>query len=222
MAEEVRRELVAQFGRQPAYEGGLQVRTSLDPALQAAADNAVRAGLMNYDRKMGGWRGPVTHLSPAGLAQNWPAELAKVAPVPGMLPTWRLGVVLQVSPAEARVGWIELGDASSNRTGVIQRGTEVWHHAMTADGKPGAIYRSMTEMVQPGDVVMIEPGRPGPAGSCCLAPDPEGAGGAGVAWTRRPAGCWRWSAVGASMPASSTGRPRRSVSRAAASSRWSI
>ena len=162
MAEEVRRELVAQFGNSLAYEGGLQVQTSLDPTLQAEADNAVRAGLMNYDRKMGGWRGPVTHLSPAGLAQNWPAELAKVAPVPGMLPTWRLGVVLQVSPAEARVGWIEPGDASSTRTGVIQRGTEVWHHAMTADGKPSAIYRSMTEMVQPGDVVMIEPdqGRP--------------------------------------------------------------
>lgn len=157
MAEEVRRELIAQFGNSLAYEGGLTVQTSLDPTLQAEADHAVRAGLLDYDRKMGGWRGPVTHLSPAGLAQNWPAELAKVDPVPGMLPSWRLGVVLQTSAAEARVGWIEPGNPSSNRMGVVQRGAEVWHHAKTADGKPGGVYRSLTEMVQPGDVVMIEP-----------------------------------------------------------------
>ena len=157
MAEEVRRDLVAQFGNTMAYEGGLTVQTSLDPTLQAEADRAVRAGLMDYDRKMGGWRGAVTRIPAPGLAQNWAAELAKVDPIPGMLPDWRLAVVLQVSPAEARVGWIEPGNPPSTRTGVVQRGTEAWHHAMTGAGKPSAIYRSLTEMVQPGDVVMVEP-----------------------------------------------------------------
>ena len=42
------------------------VRTSLDPALQIAAEKSVRDGLMAYDRKLGGWRGPVTHLDAAG------------------------------------------------------------------------------------------------------------------------------------------------------------
>ncbi len=157
MAEEVRRDLVAQFGNTMAYEGGLTVQTSLDPTLQAEADRAVRTGLMDYDRRMGGWRGAVARIPQAGLAQNWAVELAKVNPVPGMLSDWRLAVVLQVSPAEARVGWIEPGDPPSTRIGVAQRGTEVWRHAMTAEGKPSAAYRSMTEMVQPGDVVMVEP-----------------------------------------------------------------
>ena len=60
--EEVRRQLVDHFGADLTTTGGYAVRTSLDPALQAAADKALRAGLMAYDRSHGGWRGPVAHL----------------------------------------------------------------------------------------------------------------------------------------------------------------
>src|SRR5207237_10575203 len=37
-AEEVRRELLARYGEQVLYQGGLSVRTSLDPKLPVAAD----------------------------------------------------------------------------------------------------------------------------------------------------------------------------------------
>ena len=70
--EEVRRELIARFGADVTTQGGLMVRTSLDPALQVAAEKSVRDGLMAYDRKLGGWRGPVTHLDGgAALAKDW-------------------------------------------------------------------------------------------------------------------------------------------------------
>ena len=52
-AEEVRRQLIAQFGADVTTQGGLMVRTSLDPALQLAAEKALRDGLMAYDRKHG-------------------------------------------------------------------------------------------------------------------------------------------------------------------------
>ena len=168
MAEDVRRQLVAQFGNRMTNEGGLTVQTTLDPRLQTEADRAVRDGLMVYDRRMGGWRGPVAHLPPGNLAKDWPDALGKVDVPPGMLPDWRLAVVLSASPAEAQVGWLDPGANASappvQHNGVIRVGTEAWHHAMTADGKPGAVYRSMTEMVQPGDVVMVQPeaGGPGP------------------------------------------------------------
>ena len=55
--EEVRRELVARFGPDQTVMGGLVVRTSLDPALQAATETALRNGLLAYDRRRGGWRG---------------------------------------------------------------------------------------------------------------------------------------------------------------------
>ncbi|WP_174275148.1 transglycosylase domain-containing protein, partial [Sphingomonas bacterium] len=52
--EEVRRELMARYGEAAekgahgVYTGGLWVRTSLDPKVQAAAQDALRAGLIRY------------------------------------------------------------------------------------------------------------------------------------------------------------------------------
>ena len=71
-AEEVRRELAARYGEKALYQGGLSVRTSLDPRLQAAADKALRNGLIAYDRKQGGWRGAVGQIDPG---PNWPTRL---------------------------------------------------------------------------------------------------------------------------------------------------
>ena len=70
-AEEVRRQLVDRFGADVTTQGGLVVRTSLDPALQAYADKALHDGLLTYDRAHGGWRGPVTHLDATpGIARG--------------------------------------------------------------------------------------------------------------------------------------------------------
>ena len=49
-------------------------------ALQAVAEKSVRDGLMAYDRKLGGWRGPVTHLD--GAPREWAGQLAQVTPPP--------------------------------------------------------------------------------------------------------------------------------------------
>ncbi|MGC2414422.1 MAG: transglycosylase domain-containing protein, partial [Stellaceae bacterium] len=71
-AEEVRRELLARYGENALYQGGLSVRTSLDARLQAEADKTLRDGLITYDRGHGGWRGAVGHIDPG---PNWPARL---------------------------------------------------------------------------------------------------------------------------------------------------
>ena len=55
-AEEVRREVVARFGEDMLYAGGLSVRTTLDPELQHAARKALQRGLEALDRRQG-WRG---------------------------------------------------------------------------------------------------------------------------------------------------------------------
>ncbi len=158
MAEDVRRQLVARFGNDMTNEGGLTVQTTLNPQLQTEADRAVRDGLMAYDHKMGGWRGPVAHLAGINLSQDWASALAKVDRPAGILPNWQLAVVLSASPAEAHVAWLQSTDtASVQHSGVIRLGDEVWHRPMTPEGKQNAAYRSITELVQPGDVVMVEP-----------------------------------------------------------------
>src|SRR5262249_29361464 len=74
-AEEVRRQLLARYGEKGLYEGGLSVRSSLDPRLQAAADATLRRGLMAYDHVHGGWRGAIARVDPRG---DWAVPLAAV------------------------------------------------------------------------------------------------------------------------------------------------
>jgi penicillin-binding protein 1A len=162
-AEEVRRQLVARFGQETATQGGLMVRTSLDPVLQSAAEKSLRDGLMAYDRKMGGWRGAVTHLTvpPADFETAWPGALSGVARPAGMLPSWRLAVVAGVTEPEARVAW--LSPAGERKTAVLALSDLAWARPVH-DGKPGVTPRRIADVVQAGDVVMIEPpsGEPPP------------------------------------------------------------
>ncbi len=57
-SEEVRRRLIEKFGENNLYEQGLSVRTTLDPNLQKLAQQVLRKGLIDYDRRVG-WRGPL-------------------------------------------------------------------------------------------------------------------------------------------------------------------
>ncbi len=183
--EEVRQELIQQFGQDVTTQGGLMVRTSLDPALQIAAEASVRDGLMAYDRKIGGWRGPVTHLdlaaagAPAkpGAGQDWVGPLGQVARPPGMLPDWRLAVVLSLSDADAKLGWLDPAAQTNQppqpRTGTLALSDVAWARPVK-DGKPGPAPHKMADVVQPGDVVMVDPAAPtaaaaAPAGSPAAA-----------------------------------------------------
>jgi penicillin-binding protein 1A len=80
-AEEVRRFLRQTYGSDLLYEGGLAVRTTLDPHLQELARNALREGLMAYDRRHG-WRGPISNMSRIVSQQAALDEAAAAAPEP--------------------------------------------------------------------------------------------------------------------------------------------
>ena len=101
-AEEVRRWLQDHYGDDTLYEGGLSVRTTVDPALQAIADGALRGGLVAYDMRRG-WRGPLARIDPAG---DWRQALAgaELSPVPA---PWRLAAVLAVAPESAEIGFAD-------------------------------------------------------------------------------------------------------------------
>jgi penicillin-binding protein 1A len=57
-AEEVRRELLDRYGEKKLYEGGLSVRTTLDPKMQLMARKSLVDGLVRYDEAHG-WHGVV-------------------------------------------------------------------------------------------------------------------------------------------------------------------
>ncbi len=160
--EEVRRQMIDRFGADATTQGGYVIRTSLDPALQTAADEALRKGLMAYDQIHGGWRGPVARLDAGpALQQSWATKLPTIPRPGGMLAEWRLATVLETSNDEAKVGWIERGSGSAS-TVVTARGGSVflsdlaWAKTVRANGL-GPAPRKMSEVLQPGDVVMVEP-----------------------------------------------------------------
>ena len=167
-SEEIRRELTARFGEDLVLQGGLTAHTSLDPSLQIAADEAIRRGLTEYDRKMGGWRGAIGRIDTAQLVRDWSGRLGEIARPPGMLPDWQLAVVLGTSATEARVGFLVPADRAvappAQRAGVLRLGTEAWHRTMS-DGKAGATYKSIAEMMQPGDIIMVQPERGAASGA---------------------------------------------------------
>src|SRR5262249_40832827 len=56
--EQVRREIVDKFGWQRVYQGGLRVYTTIDPALQQAAEAIGEKGLADIEKRRG-YRHPV-------------------------------------------------------------------------------------------------------------------------------------------------------------------
>ena len=160
-AEEVRRQLIDKFGADETTQGGLVVRTSLDPVLQAKADTLLRAALMKYDIQHGGWRGRVAHLngSTPALRAGWAQALATVARPPGMLPEWRMGVVIEETDGEAKLGILDHGDdpATPNPRVLSLYLSDLGWARPVKDDQMGPQPRRVSDVAAVGDVVMVEP-----------------------------------------------------------------
>jgi len=103
--EEVRRQLIDKFGERAAdgpysiYAGGLWVRTSLDPKMQVAAQDALRGGLLRYATGRG-WTGPVGRIEPG---PDWAGKFA-AANIATTYKDWRTAVVISKSANAATIG----------------------------------------------------------------------------------------------------------------------
>lgn len=101
-SEWVRQQLLARFP--DLYSGGYVVTTTLNSSLQRAANEALRKGLLSYDRRHG-YRGPEANIaelisSDSGLDLDAvKGELRNLQPRAGLLP----GVVIDVSEVDAQV-----------------------------------------------------------------------------------------------------------------------
>lgn len=144
--EEVRRELAKLYGEQTLYAGGLSVRTTLDPDIQAAASTALRNGLLAYDRR-DGWRGPITRFD---SLDGWQEQLEDVRTPPGG-EEWDLAVVLSAGADAVEVG---LADGSK---GHILLSELKWARKVK-DGKfVGPSIQKASDALSPGEVVFVEP-----------------------------------------------------------------
>lgn len=155
-AEEVRRDIFERYGEKKLYEGGLSVRTTLDPKIQVMARKTMVSGLVNYDEQQG-YRGAMSKLDISG---DWGVKLAEIKSLSDISP-WRMAVVLETSDQSARIGFQpsrELGGAVSKQreTGIVTVDGVRWARAAQG-GTKGKTPSAVSQVLQPGDVIYADP-----------------------------------------------------------------
>ena len=141
--EEVRRQLVGRYGEKTekgpngVYAGGLWVRTSVNVAMQEAAEEALRDALMRYDRGKG-WRDSGLSVD---LGRDWRAQLVTADYGVGYK-DWRAAVVLSSSASAATIGFV------NGSTGLLPAGNA----AMPKRGTGTPAFRFLT----PGKIIAVK------------------------------------------------------------------
>jgi penicillin-binding protein 1A len=170
-AEDVRREIYEKYGEKGLYEGGLSVRTTLDPKMQVTAHKALTDGLIHYDETQG-FRGATQKIDVGG---DWGVKLADVRAFNDVAP-WRLAVVLETNEQSARIGF----QPAREPGGAVGRERQIGN--ITLEGVKWARASSaknplkVGQVLTPGDVIYVEPlGKDG--GQYKLRQIPEVSGG---------------------------------------------
>ncbi len=146
VAELARQQVVTLFG-EAAVNDGYKVFTTLVGRMQTAANNAVHAGLMEYDRRHG-YRGRLgkVDLSATPPIEELEEKLERFRPVNLLQPA----IVTQLGETSAEVYIREQGMAHINWEGIS------WARASSAA-------RRAADVLKRGDVVYVIPGEQGKA-----------------------------------------------------------
>jgi penicillin-binding protein 1A len=154
-AEDVRREIFDRYGEKGLYEGGLSVRTTLDPKMQVMARKAFADGLVKFDEEQG-WRGAVSKID---ITADWGVKLAEVKSLSDV--GWKMAVVLETSDQSARIGFQpgrEIGGAvlREREVGIVPLEGVKWAKAASGPQRGKAVAK-VSQVLEPGDVVYVEP-----------------------------------------------------------------
>ncbi len=144
--EDVRRKLYAKYGADKLYDGGLQVRSTLDTRLQNLAVNALRMGLVRYDHRHG-WRGTKNSIDITG---DWKSALSAIKNTSG-IDTWRVAVVLGFDKAKTT----DIGFTDGSH-GKIPLASLAWARKPNPDASVGPSPTSPAEVYKPGNVIYVE------------------------------------------------------------------
>ncbi|AFB31242.1 MULTISPECIES: penicillin-binding protein 1A [spotted fever group] len=135
-AAQVREEVMRMLNsKEEFYTGGLTIITSLDAKMQQLAENSLRKGLREFDRRRG-FRKPIANIS----LDNWQGELKKL-PTPPSLLEYKLAVVLDVADNHVEIGLI---DGSKSKMPIAEM---KWARSNL---------KSVKTLLKKGDVIVVE------------------------------------------------------------------
>lgn len=142
--EYIRQVLVAKYGEAAVYKGGMEIYTTLNLDMQRAADQAVREGLRDLDKRQG-WRGPVGTVD---LTQLTSSEIDTPLPNPGE-------VIQAVVTKLAKDHYlVQIG----NKTGRMAFEDMSWAQRQLYGKDPTKDFKTLPnpkQVLKPGDVVEV-------------------------------------------------------------------
>ena len=164
-AEEVRRYLLDQYGESAddgpnsVYAGGLWVRTSLDPAMQKAAQESLATGLLRYNGSQ--WHGPIAHIDLDPV--HWQGQLLGANKTLSYK-DWRVGVVLRHQGSSGQIGFADgtmaalIGIVGQVRDGDVVAASPVGTNLWALHPIPGVSGGMMVEQPYDGRVLALAGG----------------------------------------------------------------
>jgi len=146
LAEMVRAYMVEQFGEE-AYVAGYRVFTTLVSERQAAANAALRSGLLAYDRRHG-YRSVIKHIGPTITAEDSELTeiLAGVGSVGGLYPA----LVTEVQDKSVGIYLAAHGGAQLDWDALS------WARAYRSVNSRGPELKSAGELLKVGDIIYVE------------------------------------------------------------------
>ena len=150
--DQIRRELTERLGDDQLFGGGLAIRATVDPELQAVATKALRDRLEEYDRALEVYWGPVSNI-PAEELIDWQSALSE-RNLPRDIPGWKLAVVREVGENSVRVG---IDGVVDDEDGYFLTVSEAkWARPRLEDGTTGARPQVAADIWALGDVVFVK------------------------------------------------------------------
>ncbi len=151
IVEMVRLDVIRRFGAQ-APNQGYKVFTTVDTRLQAAANRAVRLGLIEYDRRHG-WRGAQNHVELK--ADDGATEFAGYVDEYPLLGGLAPAVVTEVAAKSAK--------AYAHNAGFVRLDWDAlsWARRKISDDETGPEPKNAGEVLAKGDIVYVMAGRNG-------------------------------------------------------------
>lgn len=155
--DEIRRQLSRDFGEEEFFTGGMTVRATVDPEMQARATLALQRSLEKYDRDQGIWHGTGLSLDADILRdeESWRDALSALSlPRRIMLDgQWHPAVVLRLGSKSARIG-IEGVEDDEDGHWIPSRDVQ-WASKAVEGDELGPKAKVASDLLGLGDVVLV-------------------------------------------------------------------
>ena len=130
--EDVRKGILDKFGYDKVYKEGLNIKTPLDLNLQTIATEALRDGLIAYDKRKG-WRGPLDNKV---YSEKWSKDFKKFKLEKVF--NWDFAIVKNINKFSIEI------ETDKNETGIIEYKDINW------------IKKETSEIFKKGDIIFVK------------------------------------------------------------------